>query len=323
MLSNTSNNASIYLKTLLFIVVLFSISHFNCGCDSNSVTSDSTLPFPVVLILIDYEAAWSPDARTIAYIHNEQLNPLLSGIYLIDTNGNNKRLLKSGYICNSPDWSPDGNWIVFTESFFDSSKSQLYKIKSNGDSLTQLTFKDENINPSWSDNSDWIVYQKSENSTFGKYCIWKMKSDGSQKTVIGCDSGYVIQREPHWSNGKIVFVRDTIVNEGYAVSNFYLMNPDGSQLEKVNNNEIQIRKPKLSPDGNFITFFRHVSIYDTEQQTWMINSDGSNLHQVSRYAGYPDWSPDGQKIVYSDSRPENRLLWIMNKDGSGKKQLTY
>ncbi len=35
------------------------------------------------------------------------------------------------------------------------------------------------------------------------------------------------------------------------------------------------------------------------------------------------WSPDGQRIVYSDTRLNNRLLWIMNKDGSGKKQLTY
>ena len=149
-----------------------------------------------------------------------------------------------------------------------------------------------------------------------------MKSDGLQKTVIGCDTGHVVQREPHWSNNKIVHMRDTLDSEGCLVPNIFLMNTDGTQLEKVTSGNY-IRKPKLSPYGNSIIFFKYVSIFDSEQQTWMINSNGSNIHQVSRHAGYPDWSPDGEKIVYSDTRLDNRLLWIMNKDGSSKKQLTY
>lgn len=52
--------------------------------------------------------------------------------------------------------------------------------------------------------------------------------------------------------------------------------------------------------------------------------DGSELKQLTNTQGYScDWSPDGNYIVYTDSRRENGRLWLMHADGSNKRQLTF
>lgn len=55
-----------------------------------------------------------------------------------------------------------------------------------------------------------------------------------------------------------------------------------------------------------------------------MKADGTDLKQLTNTQGYScDWSPDGSKIVYTDSRAVNGRLWIMNADGSNKDQLTF
>ena len=103
---NSLNTVRRVSKPILFIVTLSCFLYFNC--DRNPIKYSNDGGFTV----IDYHPTWSPDGRTIAYNHGyTSLN--LSGIYLIDTNGSNKKQLISGFT-NTPDWSPDGNWIAFS-----------------------------------------------------------------------------------------------------------------------------------------------------------------------------------------------------------------
>ncbi len=61
-------------------------------------------------------------------------------------------------------------------------------------------------------------------------------------------------------------------------------------------------------------------------QIWLVNSDGSNLQQLTNLpdgACQPDWSPDGSQLVFvspckeRQDKYENSGLYIMNADGSG------
>ena len=60
----------------------------------------------------------------------------------------------------------------------------------------------------------------------------------------------------------------------------------------------------------------------------VVNTDGTGLKVLAGGEGcqmYPQWSPDGSRIVYfesmtGDQDPQN--VWVMNADGSGKVQLT-
>ena len=79
-----------------------------------------------------------------------------------------------------------------------------------------------------------------------------------------------------------------------------------------------------------IAFTRHAENEWTQvdHDICVVDTDGTGLKVLAGGEGcqmYPQWSPDGSKIVYyqsttGDGDPQN--VWVMNADGSGKVQLT-
>lgn len=91
------------------------------------------------------------------------------------------------------------------------------------------------------------------------------------------------------------------------------------------------RQPHASPDGSRIAA---VGMYDNASEVFLLDSDGSSAQQLTRnrqrritdnlWAFYPRWSPDGQAIGYLTDRTSfYPMLWRMNPDGAGARQLTF
>jgi len=92
--------------------------------------------------------------------------------------------------------------------------------------------------------------------------------------------------------------------------------------------------PRWAPDGTQLTYWRDP--YENGQPTgtavYVMNADGTNARQLTdpaMFAGFPDWSPDGEWIVF-DTYPllefqccEVSNLYRMHPDGSGMEQLTH
>ena len=38
---------------------------------------------------------------------------------------------------------------------------------------------------------------------------------------------------------------------------------------------------------------------------------------------WPDWSPDGSRLVFVSTRDDNQELYLINADGSGLQRLTH
>jgi Tol biopolymer transport system component len=62
---------------------------------------------------------------------------------------------------------------------------------------------------------------------------------------------------------------------------------------------------------------------------YVVNADGTGLTQLTDDPGgddHPSWSPDGKEIVYSILPPESDswecTVWVMNADGSGKREVS-
>lgn len=92
----------------------------------------------------------------------------------------------------------------------------------------------------------------------------------------------------------------------------YVMRTDGTNQRDLTPDTYRHAWPRWSPDGQRIAF---TSRRTGEYELWVMNRDGSNLHQVSQSHGghYSPWSVDGSMIAYSIHTPRNDCV-IINPD---------
>lgn len=126
-------------------------------------------------------------------------------------------------------------------------------------------------------------------------------------------------RQPVWSvdGTEIAFISNR--DGGWGI---YKMKSDGSFVTKLNHSGSSL-EPSWYP-VNKILF--SIAIPGKED-IYVMSADGTNPSQLTNAVGfdeYPDWSPDGSKIVYSSAGGVingARKLWVMNADGSSKRKL--
>ena len=140
---------------------------------------------------------------------------------------------------------------------------------------------------------------------------------------------------PDYSQGYVWPIYNT-----YAI---YAARSDGSEIRPLANAPGYNAEATVSRDGKHVVF---TSTRNGDLDIYTMDADGSNVRQLTRELGYdggPFWSYDGTKIVYRAEhpqtpaqikdyqdllargliRPGNLELWVMNADGSGKRQVTH
>ncbi len=166
--------------------------------------------------------------------------------------------------------------------------------------------------------------------------IWAMNADGSGERNVTNDPD--IDATPTWSrNGQsIVFSHD---------GNIHVMNADGSNSVMVTSGPKRDLYPHMSPDGRQIVFSRDVNNVEVPQ-IFVINVDGSGETNLTNnvtpacfqpmgppptwipdpdclFEAYPRWSPNGKQILFNSAPlPVDGDIWVMNADGSGRRNVS-
>jgi Tol biopolymer transport system component/DNA-binding winged helix-turn-helix (wHTH) protein len=95
------------------------------------------------------------------------------------------------------------------------------------------------------------------------------------------------------------------------------------QSQAVSGLPSELSNVSLSPDGRELAY--HVTNENGGLSPWVVPFAGGEprrLTSADRSAGYPSWSPDGQRLALEVDHNGKTHVWIVNRDGSGMRQVT-
>lgn len=273
---------------------------------------------PVDASLTDASPDWSPDGSTVVYCHvhfslvggDLKAFPESSGFWLVNSDGTGARMLRSHLGFMHLDWSPDGQWLAFSED------RRIWKLKVTGDILEQILSNSTGLNdtPMWSPDGRRIAFNRFQSD--GMTGTYTMAANGTDLRFVGYGGG------SSWSpDGK------RLAYIGYHYIG--IRDTNGTNDRKLVTTQ-SVGNVVFSPDGSKIAFG---ALIDTIGGLYVVDTTGGNLKLLEEGAYEPSWSPDGKRIVYvgtaTDSVPgpnllrTSRFLFTINPDGTDRTRLTF
>ena len=213
--------------------------------------------------------------------------------------------------------------IVFTSNIDPAGRWDLFTMRPDGTGVKRLTIlpdpKSPFSAPEWSSDGTQVVFTSpSPSSRLAQ--VYRIDADGSDLTQL--THGTRIDADSaDWSpdGSKIVLKR-----AGSAEYAIWVMNADGSGLERLTSEVYDNSDPTFTPDGKHILY---ASQKGGSSAIWIMNADGSDqrrLTPAALEAASPDVSPDGSHVVFGQGGdPSNPAsIYTMRINGSAITRLT-
>ena len=223
--------------------------------------------------------------------------------------------------------------------------------------ILQLTFEGQNAEAYFSPDDRRLIFQATPDSLSCDQ-IFTMNVDGSDKRMVSTGAGVttcaywtypdsrgIIYSSTHLAESSCPprpdYSRGYVwpVHPGYDV---FRADPDGGRLIRLTDSPGYDAEATFRRDGSRIVF---TSVRDGDLDLYTMDADGGNVRRLTDEVGYDGgafFSYDGTRIVYRAHhptepeeiadyqallaenlvRPSRMEIWVMNADGSGKRQLT-
>jgi TolB protein len=264
----------------------------------------------------------SPDGSRIAFISDRSG---ANDLFVIASNGTGEVQLT-----NTPEneslagWARNGKHIFF--SVFTNDLSTLYSIGLDGSEASRRREigKYPGRSPIPSPDGKHVVYMA---GTWTATRLMVAAMDGTQTKQL--TDGSSIAWNTRWSpDGKRLAFTGRQESKGELA--IFVMNADGSDRRQVTHVALEeggAQVPVWSPDGKQVAFQVNNRTLKNDASLWIANvATGEarklGVHDNAYLDETPSWFPDRKRIAYQSNRTGRMEIWVMNSDGSGRRQVT-
>jgi TolB protein len=249
----------------------------------------------------------------------------IEDIYTVRADGSGlKRLTTSEDLEFDPTWSADGRSIAYRRQTGDDTTTEIFVMDADGSHPRNLTRNNElaDWGPDWSPDGEWIAWNTASEAGSG-FDLGLIRPDGTARRVI--KPGEFVEY-PAWSpDGRRIAFMGQVAEES-SQYDIFVMNADGTDVERLTNFPGDDGWPAWSADGRQIVFssVRDDCAYSEAEDClttgdvgpwhtlWLMNADGTEQRRLTRTFGqFAVWSPDGEYILFG---PE---LNVIRPDGTG------
>lgn len=240
--------------------------------------------------------SWSRDGRYITYTSFEDGDPDVF-IYELAT-GKRRKLSGRKGIDSGANWSANNKLVAFTAS--ENGDSDIYVLKPDGSGARPLIRGSGlDVDPTFSPNGKWMAFVSGR---FGNPHIFVAELKWDNDTTVHAIGDKRLtfagwyNATPAWTpdSDKIAFAGfDKDINR----FDLFLMNPDGTQLERLTIRTGNNERPSFSPNGQMIVFHSdRVGNRDIKgtPALYVMNRDGSSQRKLETglfESQTPQWGP--------------------------------
>lgn len=206
----------------------------------------------------------------------------VKGIFVMNDDGSDVRLLTDKLKPSHPNWSPDGKQIVYERwiTGVDSKSHHLFIMNADGTNIRQLTEPHDGSDKHASFSPD------GKSILFTRFELTNTLRPTSSKSP--------------WEVGQhILCVLDIEFGEINRIASIGANNPD------------------WSPDSQQIVFSSHPVMGKSGSNIWIFDANGSNPRELlplppngqsNIHRMYPKWSPNGKQILYLQSENKHAKI---------------
>ena len=222
--------------------------------------------------------------------------------------------------------------------------------------IKQLSFSGENAEAYFSADGTQLIFQSKRD---GRECdqIYTMNVAGANVRMISNGDGRTTCSY-FFPNAQRVLYSSTRLggkecppspefSQGYVWAvypsfDIFTARPDGSDVKQLTKTPGYDAETTISRDGKLV----FTSMRDGDLDIYTMDANGKHVRRLTNELGYdggPFWSYDGKQIVYRANHPQTEKeksdyvgllkqnlirpttleIWVMNADGSSKRQVTH
>ncbi len=243
-----------------------------------------------------YHHRLSPDGSQVAFFwaHDD-----CADLYCLPAQGGWPRRLtynrppRPHFWDESPQWSPDGQWLAYTQ------EDHVYVLAADGGIPFKITaYAARASGPAWLPDSQRLVVSLSAEE---RPCLALVDRHGRSLQRLTHAAGDDSDPRPAPDGEKLAYVHAP--DDDLRRLDLCLLDLESGQSDRLAGAAGQKNwNPRWSPDGTWIAFLSQRSGFN---EIWLVHPDGEGLHRLADLGcdvGWLAWSPDGGRIACTLNR---------------------